>query len=530
VTLAVKQQEKSQTPSKQPPKGSFSINIITNLLNFGISVIIGLWFTPYLIRHLGVAAYGLIPLATTVTSYLVLFTIALNGAVGRYLTIALERKDAEDANKIFNTSLVGSAVIVLVLLVPALILSTHARWFFTIPPGYEQQFSWLFLCTIGLFLLSTLSSAFSISSFCRNRFDLANAVSIITNIVRVGVVVALFMLFIPAVWHIGLGMLAAGVLNIISSIIIWRYLTPMLKVRLRLFNMGTLRQLTGTGGWIVVNQVGVLLYLGIDLIVVNRLLGAEAGGQYGALLQWSGLLRAIAGTVAGVFAPTIIALYACNDLPGLVRYSRRAVKFLGLVIVLPIGLICGLSRPLLHAWLGPEFAGLALLLSLMTIHLSVSLATCPLFSIQVATNNVRLPGVLTCVMGVMNLGLALWLAGPVGWGMYGVAAAGAIMLTAKNLVFTPFYAAYILGVGYGTFFRETIPIILATLGLTALGWGVAHFYPVMHWSGLLGAGAAMTCLYLGFAGIILLTREERAAALHMVASRLALRRSSRQAE
>lgn len=509
--------------SQQPPKGRFSVNLAANVANFVVSTLLGLWFTPYLIHHLGVAAYGLIPLATTVTSYLGLFTISLNGAVGRFLTIALEQNDNATANRIFNTSLVGSMTIVILLLVPTLWLSTHAAWFFSVPKGYEQQFSWLFLCTIGMFLLSTLSSAFSVSSFCRNRFDLSNIVNIAASIVRVGVVVALFKLFVPSVWHIGAGMVVAGTLGIVGSTAIWRYLTPMLKIRPNLFSMQALRSLVGTGGWMAVNQIGTLLYLSIDLIVVNKLLGADAGGRYGALMQWSALLRGIAGTLAGVFGPTILAFYAHDDVLGLVHYARQSVKFLGLMIALPIGLICGLSRPLLHAWLGPEFTQLAPLMSLMTIHLCVNLGVLPLFNIQTATNHVRWPGIITCIMGAMNLGLALFLAGPMGYGMYGVAAAGAIMLTAKNLVFTPLYGARILGVGLSTFYRETIPIIAATLGLAVAGQVAVSLFRVQGWPALVVNGAVLTGVYLAVTSLLLLTREERAAALRLVAPHWILR-------
>ena len=117
------------------------------------------------------------------------------------------------------------------------------------------------------------------------------------------------------------------------------------------------------------------------------------------------------------------------------------MKLVGLLMALPIGLICGLSSPLLQTWLGPKFAELSWLMTLMTIHLSVNLAVLPLFSIQTATNAVRTPALVMIVMGMGNLGLAIFLAGPMGWGLYGVAAAGAIALTAKNLVFTPLYAA-----------------------------------------------------------------------------------------
>ena len=513
-------QDEIQNIDAHPPKGRFALNLVANVANFLVSAIIGVWYTPYLIHHLSVEVYGMVPLAVSVTNYLGLFTLALNGAVGRFLTIALEKRDYTEANRIFNTSLVGSAVIVLILLGPTFWLSTHASWFFKVPAGYEQHFSWLFLCTIGLFLLTTMSSAFSLSSFSRNRFDLSNAVNIVTNIVRVAVVVLLFRMLAPAsVWHVGVGMVVSGIVGIIGAMMIWRYLTPMLHIIPKMFNKVTLVQLTSTGGWLVITQIGTLLFLSIDLIVVNRLLGDKAVGNYGAVMYWSSLLRSIAGVVAGVFAPTVIALYARNDLVGMVRYSRKAVKFLGLVMALPIGIICGLSGPLLRVWLGPGFEWLAMLMSLMTIHLCVNLGILPLFNIQVATNNVRIPGIVTLVTGALNLGLAILLAGPVGWGMYGVAAAGAIMLTTKNLIFTPLYGAHILGIGYGSFFRETIPIICATLGIAGMGWLISSHIYIRNWPMLIGVGLAIACIYLVFSYTILLTKDEREMALRMVAPR-----------
>lgn len=498
-----------------PGKGRFSTNLLANVLNFGCSIGLGLWFTPYLIHNLGVAGYGLIPLATTITSYMGLFTVALNGAVARYLTIAIERKETEQANAVFNTSLVGNALVVCILLVPAIWLSSKMRFFFDVPAGYEHQFTLLFLCTTGMFLLMTLGAAFSLASFCRNRFDLSNAVNIGNSILRVGVVVLLFTYAVPRVWHVGAGLVVSALFSLFASVAIWRYLTPMLRIRPAAFSMDMLRQLVGTGGWMVVNQLGAILYLSIDLVVVNRVIGAEAAGRYGAVMQWSLLLRGLAGVVAAVFEPTILVLYARKDMSGLVKYSKQAVKFVGLLIALPIGIICGLSRPLLHLWLGPSFESLALLMSLMTIHLCVNLGILPLFNINVATNNVRLPGIVTCVMGVANVCLAVILAGPVGWGMYGVAAAGAIMLTAKNLVFTPLYGAHVLGVKRGTFFSETIPIVAATLGLSCMGWVMGRMSFVESWRGLILAALALSVIYVCAAWLLLLTAQERSILMRM---------------
>lgn len=506
----------SDVSFEPPKKGRFSINLFTNVANFGIRILVAGWLTPYLIRHLGIAAYGLVPLAVTVTSYMGLFTIALNSAVGRFITIASDQGDHAEANRIFNTSFWGSTIVLMILLGPALWLSFQTRLFFNVPAGYEDQFVGLFLCTIGMFFLTTLSSSFSIATYCLNRFDLSNAVSISGTFVRVCSILLLFNFFAPKVWHVGLAMLASAMVGLLLSVIVWRHLMPLLKVKWSAFSRQSLTQLTSMGGWIFINQIGTLLFLGIDLVVVNKMLGAEAGGQYGAVMTWSGMLRSLAGVVATIFGPSIISLYGRRDTPGLVGYSRRAVKFVGLMIALPIGLICGFAQPLLRIWLGPAFESLAPLMFLMNIHLGVNLAVLPLFNIQVAANHVRLPGILTLVAGMGNLGLALLLAGPVGWGMYGVAAAGAFMLTVKNIVFTPIYGAYILGLDYRAFYREIIPVVGATVVLAGVGWWLSHNLQLHTWLGLGLAGLAVAGVFLLATYRLLLTNEERRQALRLV--------------
>jgi membrane protein EpsK len=158
-------------------------------------------------------------------------------------------------------------------------------------------------------------------------------------------------------------------------------------------------------------------------------------------------------------------------------------------------------------------------MSLMTFHLCVNLGILPLFNINVATNNVRTPGTVTCIMGAANLGLAVLLAGPVGWGMYGVAAAGAIMLTAKNLIFTPLYGAYVLEIPYSTFFGKTVPIIVSTLGIAAAGRLADYLGLASGWFGLTLVGGVISLVYAALAFKVLLNENERSAVIGMVASR-----------
>ena len=90
-------------------------------------------------------------------------------------------------------------------------------------------------------------------------------------------------------------------LTLTGAVWVWRKLTPELSVKLSSFDCSRLHNLLGMSGWILVNQVGTLFFLNIDLIVVNRLFGAESGGRYASVLQWVILLRSLSGILAGLY-------------------------------------------------------------------------------------------------------------------------------------------------------------------------------------------------------------------------------------
>src|SRR6476660_7406110 len=111
--------ESTKTIPVPQRRGRFAVNLLANVGYLGLSMAVGVWYVPFLVKHLGAGAYGLIPLASTLTSYMSLITLGLNAAVGRSLTIALERGEDERANGIFNTSLWGSLALNVGLLIPA---------------------------------------------------------------------------------------------------------------------------------------------------------------------------------------------------------------------------------------------------------------------------------------------------------------------------------------------------------------------------------------------------------------------------
>jgi len=139
----------------------------------------------------------------------------------------------------------------------------------------------------------------------------------------------------------------------------------------------------------------------------------------------------LGGTVSNVLYPTIVAKYAENDFESVHRLSLQAVRLMGFAVSLPVGLLCGLGSSFLQLWLGPSFGNLGLLLILMIWHLPINLAVLPLFGIQMAMNKVKIPGIVTLFMGIGNLVLAIVFTSIFKWGLYGIAAASAMLNNEK---------------------------------------------------------------------------------------------------
>ena len=448
------------------------------------------------------------PLANSLTSYLSIITLSLNGAAGRFLTIDLESEDAGAANRTFNTVLIGNLGLLIVALPPVFVLVFNIRRWFDIPVGEETYAQWLFAATLVAYLITMVQSSFSVSSWARNRFDLRNMVVALHHLVRVGIVVVMFWLTRPALWHVGLGILGATLLGFAGDLWLWRRLTPELRIRPSNFDCSRVRELFGMSGWLIVNQVGTLLFLNVDLIVANTLLGAEVAGGYGSVLLFSTMLRQLAQTASTVLTPTVLAKYARGDIAAVNRISQQAVKFLGLAMALPIGLLCGFAEPLLGLWLGPEFRNLAWLLVVLTAHLSINLAVLPLFGINTAFNKVRIPGLVTLGMGICNVGLAIAFV-KMGWGAIGIAAAGAIVLTAKNALFTPIYAAYIQKLPWWTFMTVMLPATVANLALACAVYAITQIIPIHSWIVLGGVGGLVGLVYGGIVYFGVLRPEDR---------------------
>lgn len=495
---------KQETFIKQVPR-----NLIANMLYFVLNVLIGLFLVPYFIDTLGVASYALIPLATSMTSYVNMMTQSLNASVSRYLTIDLQKHDYKAANKTFNTALFTTLGITLATVPLILIVSNYYTVFFDVPISQKQDASILFLGVMGAVLIKTWSSNYGVSLFAYNRLDLQNIIEIINVTIQFLLIVTLFSSYSPKLSYIGFSYFIASIIAFLITLAFSKKINPHFKVNIKDFRKSRLKELVGTGSWLMTDQIGTLLIFQIDIIVVNKLFGASAGGEYSIILLWNTLIRIVAVMLAGVLTPVILTYYAQNKFGELVNISRSAVKLMGLLMALPIGLICGFSPFILSLWVGPEYARLSPLMWVLLIHLSINMSVLPLFPINVAYNKVRIPAIITILLGIVNVLLAVAIPAITGWGYYGVAIAGAIVLTTRHFFFIPMYATRVLGIAKNTFQISMLQAILSTLVVAGIASIANHLTNSLNLSTFIFYCVIITIVYLLMTWFIFINKSER---------------------
>ncbi|WP_254020568.1 lipopolysaccharide biosynthesis protein [Mesorhizobium escarrei] len=487
----------------------FVSNVASNACYVVLNTALMLWYIPFLVSNLGVAAYGMIALSSSLVMYGALVGTSLNVSITRFLAIDLNQGNTVSANGTFNTALALSAIACSALLVPVGILTYFLPALFNVPTGLERATQFLFASVGAAFLVTILSSNFGVASLIRHRFDLRNIVLSLTLLTRVGTIALCFMVWPASLWHVAAAFVISALIGLAGDVVVWRRLTPELQLNYRSIDRHHFRALANLGGWSAVNQTGALLLMQVDLLIVNAMFGAEMTGRYGAVLLIPALIHTLTEAVATVLSPAIMARYAVDDIEGMRRIAHHSVKLLAVALALPVGLLCGFGGPLLHLWLGPEFAQLDVLLILLVGHLAVNLAIRPLLYVVTAYNRVKVQGLVTLALGFANIGLAIALARWSGWGIAGVAAAAAIVWTIKNCLFLSSYCAVLLRLPWWSFYAPLTAGALGTLAIGFAGRFISQLWWPPNWLALGAMAVTIAVFYSIIAYFLCLNRSDR---------------------
>ena len=419
-------------------------NIISNLVFMLANFALGLLLVPYYLDTLGVAAYAIIPVATSVTSYVVLLSDSLSSTVSRYITIEVN-SDTEAARMTFNTAVRGFSVIVLCAIPVVLLISAISPSVFDISTNTVQSVQALFVLILASVLVNVWSNNFITAIYSKNRIDLTNVIKTIQVVLQVVFIILFFTFARVSVSYVGLAYLLASMVYLILSVVVAHRISPEIWIGRGLFDRARFREMTSVSGWALVNSLGNLLFIQASLLLVNVLMGAEQGGLFGVMVMVVSAVSALMDTLATVFTPTVYRLYSEGRIEDMNRMVILAVKVVGVVMAMPIAFLAVFSDQILTLWVGPEYTSLSeMVLIAMVAMLCIGSIT-PSYPLTMVHLKIKVPGLMTFMFGALNVVLAVAVMEFTDLGLEGVMAVWALTMILKNVVFNTRYAEKVSG-------------------------------------------------------------------------------------
>src|ERR1700738_546782 len=339
---------------KQRGRRLIAKNTIFNLLGQILPMLAGLLTIPYIIRGLGTAQYGILPIATMLLGYFSIFDLGLSRATVKFVA---ENLSPERIHKV--PELVWTSLSLLVALgsiggiLAAVFVPVSVTHLFKMPPSLagEARIALFILCASMPIMLG--NDALRGVLEASQRFDLVNCVKVPASV----------LFYLVAVIVIPLGVHVAGIVSLmvairlISSLVYLSFclrIIPGLGSNVRV-SRASLGPLATFGGWIMVFNLRAPLFGSLERFMIASLLSVSLLTFYSAPYELVSKLLIFPMSIVPSLFP-YFSYHGAKKSSEVSEVTSRAIKYLFLVLTPPAAVFIFFAKDIMHLWLGPQFA------------------------------------------------------------------------------------------------------------------------------------------------------------------------------
>ncbi len=444
------------------------INLAASIVALAVQMGISLILTPILVEKLGNEAYGFIGLANNFVSYATIITVALNSMASRFITIAIHRNEEKKANEYYSSVFLANIIMSIVILILLILMIANLNRILDVPGYLERDVKITFILVFINFIITLLSTVFTVATFIKNRVDLSSIHQTIGNLLKIVAIVILFWIFQPKIYFISIAAIVYTVYVMIANIHLTKKLAPELKLNAKNFKWKAVLELIKSGIWNSLSNLSSILLNGLDLLIANLFIDSVAMGTLSIAKTIPTAVLTLLGTISRVFLPQFTILYSKNKIHELVNETKFSIKVLSLIMIVPLAGFIVFGQAFFTLWLPsktPDEIMQIQILSVLTLLPNlVSSYIYTLYSINTVTNKLKLPVIVTLALGMVSVVITYILVKTTNLGVYAIAGVSSIILLLKVLIFVPIYAAKNLKVKkrtfYGTLLRASITSIV----------------------------------------------------------------------
>ncbi len=394
----------------------------------------------------------MIALAGFLTQYVGFIAGCIGSSIGRFLNIALNENDWEQANEIFSTAIVGILVLI-VLQIPFFVWGIwKLDWLIGFPSEIGADFRILVGCKVVVFLASILMGVVYTPIQAANRLDIGLTVSILGQLVRLLLLVALILWIGPKLWIIGVVDVLMFCAGTGAMYRFYRRLARNLAFKRKHITRRWIRPVMNMAGWSIVAGLGQILFQKTDVLIINRFVDFRLAGICAALLIWPNFVQQIAKNISSLLMPVVMIDYSHKRFQRIRDLVLLTSQLFCLMSLFACGGVMVLGDWLLDLWVGADYRQYQWVLVLMLLHFPLTLAREAIWLVFPAFNQMKPLGISNLVSGVLNIVLSLLFVF-MGFGLAGVIIATGLSLVLQRTLFLTWFAGKLLDIEYREFIR-----------------------------------------------------------------------------
>lgn len=446
-----------------------SLNMVTNILRVVIMAIVGLVMVPYYIKELGLSTYALIPLVTSITTYVLVASESLSESFTRFMILSMHGKDKEETNRIYSSSVTGMFRVILIIMPILVLISILSPYIFNVGTNVYSDVQMMFLMVLIASLMISFTTCFDSVYMAHNCLYVLYSMKAIYTIFQVLLVIGFFILWGPSLTLIGVSFFISAIIFVICLFIGTRFIDPELKIKFSLYDKNLLKEMISPGMWNLASRFGNIMFIQASQIIVNICLNSKIQGEFSIVANIISMITTVSTALVAVGVPLLYKCYNNGDKKTLITTLGLFTRFSGLMLTFPIAYVCVFTPQVLTVWLGTTYENTVLLIRIMT---PICVAKCSmdiLGSVAILYNDVKTMGIWTLILGTLNVGLSIVFIKIINLGVIGACIAWGIGIGLLNIVFYPLFMSGLIKINMKVFVKPLVINYLAFLILIGLG-------------------------------------------------------------
>lgn len=493
------------------PVNQLKAGVVLNYVVIILNTVVGLLYTPYMLRMMGQSEYGLYSLVASVIAYLTVLDLGFGNAIVRYTAKFRAEKKTEEQYEMFGM------FFLLYLVIGIIAFGIGLGLYFNVGTLFGDTMTAVELDRariMMLLLVANLAFTFPMSIWgsiiqAYEDFVFQKSLNIFRIILNTAVMICLLHFGYKAVAMV----VVQTIFNVLTLVVNFIYCRRKLNIhiyfRFKHFHWGFLKEVAIYSFWIFLNAIMDRVYWSTGQFVLGATVGTAAVAVFAIAIQLEGMYMQFSTAISSVFLPKVTAMVATNrsrkEISDLFIRTGR-IQYIVLAYILSGFIIFG--RQFIELWAGAGYSDAYIISLLFFIPLTVPLIQNLGITILQARNEMKFRSVLYIIIALVSLAMQIVLTryfGGIGCAM-GVSGA---LVVGQILIMNVYYQRR-QDLDIKTFWKEIskmsiIPIVLIFSSMLV----IRHFFALDSWGKLILGIAAFSLVYIPLFFRFSMTDDER---------------------